>query len=58
MKNTLEIQTGRWAQRLRLGAKLNQNQPPENALQFENSTEYIQFEESEEYLEFELIEQD
>ena len=42
----------------RLGAKLNGNTPPENALQFENSTEYIQFEESEEYLEFELIEQD
>ena len=42
----------------RQGAKLNGNTPPENALQFENSTEYIQFEESEEYLEFELIEQD
>ena len=41
-----------------LGALLNQNEPPENALKFEGTEEYIFFEgdETEQYITFETIE--
>ena len=40
-----------------LGALLNQNEPPENALKFEGTEEYIFFEddETEQYITFETI---
>jgi len=40
------------------GALLNQNEPPENALKFEGTEEYIFFEgdETEQYITFETIE--
>ena len=43
---------------VRNGALLNQNEPPENALKFEGTEEYIFFEgdETEQYITFETIE--